>query len=1209
MRQSPETAGSPTGENPTEKRARMILKKLEIQGFKSFPERTEILFTPGVTAVVGPNGSGKSNISDAILWVLGEQNVRNLRGQKAQDVIFSGTGKRRATGMAEVSLTIDNSSNKLPLNYSEVTVTRRAYRTGDSEFFINKTSCRLKDIYELFLDTGVGREAYSIVSQGEIDAILSANPEDRRALFDEAAGIKKYRYRKKEAERKLDATEQNLSRVNDIIHEINTQIEPMAEQAKQAEVYIDLTTRLREIEIGILVNDIQRFSAEAKRLKIDIENCGKSISDADAMIVALEEEKTALSTDLANADAQVERFSSVYQDAVTRAERAESRLALADQKHANAEISEKLLSEEIREIEARIVELKEKKNSLEAEYKKSESREDELSTQIGRKMAEMQALREKIAAAVKDVEEQKAGYIELAKNLAAQKNELSNAAVREESLKNLLFSRTNDLKEAEHAANKADAEKNAADKEAAEVREKLSEVEAGLRDASRLLGEKREEESALSAELERLGRLIVDRESRLKTLEEMEEAREGYFLGVRSVMAAAKKGDIKGKFSVVADVIKVPDGYESAYESALGSSIQDIITETENEAKAAIAYLKSNKAGKATFLPLNMMRNTVSPMLKELAGKNGIIGLANELLKFDKKYSPAIDALLAKVLVAKDIDSAIAASRSAVGWSKIVTLGGELVFPSGAMAGGHAPGKTANILGRKQEIESLKREVSELSAQSESAGRRAETIRDERTKAADRLVALEEQDTSLKMSLLEKERRLEFALRDGKRLDGDRRALLEEVEDIRENLRKARETQKTLAEAIENSGRENSDMDERMAKCEEDIRSLQKDEDALTAEINGINVTMASLSQRRLGEEQSFEDAEKSIREMAAELGRKKERLASALQDKTGTEGIREELVSALETAKGESDDAGTQAEHWKKVKQSILKSSLEVNDRAKEVTRDREGLTQNLHGMELKATRLDMQVSQAAVRLLDEYDVTIEEAHRMDADAIKNGTAAEVLRLRRDIKSMGDVNTGAVQEYARLNERFEFLSGQREDLLEAKEKLTDAIKEIDESTRGVFLETVEAVRQNFALMFDRLFGGGSTDILLTEPDDVLETGLDVIVELPGKKRQNLLLLSGGERAMTAAALLFALMKVRPSPFCILDEVDAPLDESNVSRFTDVIKEFAEKSQMIVITHNKSTMEAADVLYGVSMQEPGISKLVSVKLSEVETGN
>lgn len=1187
----------------------MILKKLEIQGFKSFADRTEVIFTEGMTAVVGPNGSGKSNISDALLWVLGEQNVRSIRGQKAQDVIFSGSGKRRPTGMAEVTLTLDNSSGVLPVDYSEVTVTRRAYRSGESEFFINKASCRLKDIYELFMDTGVGREAYSIISQGEMDAMLSARSEDRRALLDEAAGIKKYRHRKKEAERKLENVQANLNRVNDIVNEIQVEIDPMAEQAEIAKRYLELMERLREIEVGILAHDLRRFTSEITTLRDDKESDSSSIEEMDAQLFKHEERKEALEVDLANADAQVEKFSAIHQDNVTRAERTESQLALVKQRHQSASGALDRLAEEISQLESRIVSIENQQLNVASERETLEEEETKVNELLAVKNADLDKIQNQMRSASKAVNDQKSSYIELAKKLAAQRNELANAESRIESIQSLLARRSQELTEAGKSAEQAKTECETAQAKVDATKTELTEVGSSMAKLRESLQEKQKGSREVIAELDRTSRLLVERNSRLRTLREMEDAKEGYFQGVRSVVGGIKSGRISGSFSVVADVIKVPQGYETAYEVALGGSLQDIITDTDREAKSAIEFLKVTRGGRATFLPLNMMRHSQSPMLRECAGKNGILGLGNELISFDKKYAPAIDSLLGRVLIAKDLDSAVATSRSTTGWSKIVTLEGELVFPSGAMTGGQAPTKNINILGRKQEIDSLASDVRRLTAEGDGLQKINEELKSEIEVLSKSLSEAESNDTRLKMSLLEGERRLEFAVRESKRLTRELEGAQVERDSLQENLRKATETRSTLVSVIEAADMENTNLDGLMAQTEGEMKGLQAECDALTVEINSSSVSLASLAQKRISLERVIEDSGAAVRDHKAEIARKQRELAQAKDDSGNTEQRTFELEAESKAARTACEGSLAQCEQWRKTKQTLLSSSMEVNDLVRSLTRKREELTQKVHSAELREARLDMQISQSIARLLEEYDISAETALAMEPAEVKNGSAAEVIRLRREIRGMGEVNTGAVQEYERLKERFAFLSTQRKDLMDAKDDLSKAIREIDEGTRGIFMETFNAVAEAFNISFQRLFDGGSTELLLTNPEDILETGIDVMIELPGKKRQNLLLLSGGERALTAAALMFALMSVKPSPFCVLDEVDAPLDESNVNRFADMLKEFSERTQMIVITHNKNTMEAANVLYGVTMQEPGISTIISVKLSEVAERN
>lgn len=1188
----------------TSGKALMILKKLEIQGFKSFADRTEILFTPGVTAVVGPNGSGKSNISDAILWALGEQNIRNIRGHRSQDVIFAGTSKRKPVSMAEVSLTFDNASGKLPLDYNEVTVTRRAFRSGESEFFINKTPCRLKDIYELFMDTGVGREAYSIVSQGELDAVLSAKSEDRRALFDEAAGIKKFRHRKKEAERKLENTDQNLNRVNDIIYELHGQIEPMAEQAETAKRYLELSERLQDIEVGILVSDLQRYNAEIQNLRNDKDIDVEELEKIEKTIFELKSENEELADAVAKIDMNIESSQSAYQESLSNIEKTLSQLNMAKQQIANTASMESSLMQEIAQLSERVSDLETQQNELNAETREIQETENKITSELQGKSLELQKLQDNINLKLNAANSQKMDYIELAKQLAAQRNELANITQRIESLSLLLNKRNEEISKSENLISSAKEELRIVESTIAQLKTDQDETDGLITASTENLKKEQANIRNTSDEISNNRSKTVGKQSRLKTLREMEDSKEGYYQGVRSIASAVKSKSLKGEYAVVADVIKVPKGYEMAFETALGSNLQDIITDTDQEAKYAIEYLKRSRSGRATFLPLNSMRNTTSPMLKESVGKNGIIGIGSELISFDNKYAPAINSLLSKTLIAKDIDSALAASKTVMGWNKIVTLEGELISPSGAITGGHISGKTANILGRKQEISALSTEISILNESIEKAAKSLKEHESALNEITNSISALEEKKSKIGIKLLEKERQKEFTNKELKRYCSELESLQFEKNDIENNIAEAKKHADELSNSVNSSDKQNVDLDDLMSQTEKEIKELQDELDTANNDINTLKVEIAALTQKRSGLKQILENSAHTLNETKKEIERKQTQLKDSGVNKIDTESQILVLEDQLTSQKALHETAKIDLDNIRNKKAQLSESNQSISEQLKNNSQAREALSQKLHSAELRETRLDVQISQAIVRLLDEYDITAEDALNRTLPAERDGSTAEVVRLRREIKSMGEVNTGAVQEYARITERYEFLDKQRLDLTDAREKLIDAIKEIDAGTRGIFMETFNAVDEAFRVMFIRLFNGGDTQLILTDPDNLQDTGIDVMVEMPGKKRQNLLLLSGGERALTAAALMFALMTVRPSPFCVLDEIDAPLDDANVEKFADVIREFAERSQMIVITHNRATMEAADILYGVTMQEPGISKLVSVQIAE-----
>lgn len=1182
----------------------MYIKRLEIQGFKTFADKTDLDLTSGITSVVGPNGSGKSNIADAISWVLGEQNVRHLRGTRAQDVIFAGSERRKPLGMAEVSLTIDNSCGTLPVEFREVTVTRRVYRSGEGEYFINKVPCRLRDIHELFLDTGMGKEAYSMVSQGEIDAILSVKSEDRRALFEEAAGIKKYRFRRKEASRKLENTEANLRRVNDIISELSVQVEPLAAQAEEAARYNELTSRLREIETGLLINDLRRWSAELERVRQTKTDGVGQAAEQDSRLSDLEWEKEKLSDQLMELDRQVEAARVRFQEASAGAQRIKSGLALADERRRAAEETRQRIEAEIQTLERRIEEAGERLERLDSEAAGCAERETRLAEDVSARSKSLEGINAEIESATRIVEDRKSAYLELARDQASKRTEMESLRIR--------------IAELEVAATKYSAELESLETQRADTAEKLRETSDRVdelrarqkeRDAElpHLKLRRDEAQAVLSRagdKLSEINRTTVGKASRLAALKEMAEAHEGFFEGVRAVMDARKKHRLDGSYAVVADVITVPAGFETAMEVALGSAIQDIISDTIEDAKKAIRYLKENRAGRATFLPLNGVRPTVSSNIGGMTGP-GVLGLANDIVSFDKKYAAAINVLLGRVVVVDNIDNAVNFSRKSTGWGRIVTLDGEVIVPTGAMTGGAKAGKGPNILGRKQEIDALTQELASLDSDRAKLEKDLAAARESHSKSASRIEELEASASSDRLALVESERRLEFLAQEQARIDGQIELVRGEIEEVK----KASDNDSALLSVVEKdlsaAGKENLDLDEFVAGAQKRLEELAAHRDSLSEELMGMSVTLASIRERRTGLAQSIQQTKAALAETESECRARREHMdQQSIEADTNARERKQLSVDVTETEvalKSAETDLNRLITHHSELVQSSSKTDAEL----KTLHRSRAETAEMLRECEVREARLEIQVSQTAERLREEYEISEEEALAGDEPVeVARGTSTEVAGLRREIKMMGPVNTGAVQEYERISERWEFLTMQRNDLESARAKLINAIQEIDEGTRDLFMSTFNAVGEHFAEMFNRLFGGGRTELVLTDPSNLLETGVEVIVQPPGKKLQNLLLLSGGERALTASALLFALLMVRPSPFVMFDEVDAPLDDSNVERFADVLREFATNSQFIVVTHNRATMEKSDTLYGVAMQEPGVSRMISVRLTD-----
>jgi chromosome segregation protein len=1186
----------------------MFIKSLEILGFKSFAEKTDVHLGAGITSVVGPNGCGKSNIADALMWVLGESNVRNLRAQRATDVIFNGTDKKRALGMAEVSLTLDNSCGTLPVSFNEVTVTRRAYRSGEGEYFINKSRCRLKDIYELFLDTGIGREAYSFVTQGEIDAILSAKAEDRRELIEEAAGIKKYRYRREEAIRKLDKTQANLHRVCDIMSEINGQLEPLAEQAEQARKYDELQARLNEIEIGLLIRDLRKHAESLDEVRQSKQSSAGKLEEYDRLLAELEAEKEKQTAKLTKLEEEVEAARRVQMNLSGNVGRLDSRAALLDERLKSARSEITRTDEEITGLACRIEETKAHIAELENEERECAAAAESARADVDartRSLADLDKLFEDASRAVND---QKASYLELAKEIAAKRNALQNSRLRVTQLEAALAKHDSEITLLD--SQRAETMKSG-EEAAAQARSVESRIQTLAAELTRTTDDRKAAQAEL-VELNRhyaeLAREIAAKASRLGTLREMAESHEGFFEGVRSVMAARKAGKLAGEFAVIADVIDVPKGYEVAIETALGANVQDIIADTVDQAKDAIAFLKRNEAGRATFLPLDGMHRHGTDVRGSMDKRSGALGIASELIDFKSKYDPAIRSLLARTVVARSIDDAVGLSRSLTGWNKIVTLEGELIVPSGAITGGARKGKGPGLLVRKQEIDSLTEELKSLDRQTAELTKAAEAAEQRVSELTGTIAETEKLISESRIAHAEQAKRADFASREVERVSKQMETASVEKDEAELLLREESETASQLHRLLETVGQENEDLDVKVAGAEQDIESLQQSRAAAREELMRLNVELAGSRERVSALRNSLAESRLSITQMSAELDARRSMVGNVSTDADSLVTERETVESERERQRELLAVAEISLKSLSTERATESSSAAHVDSRLRDTARDRNRLFQESHDADVREARLEVQVTLAAERLQDEYGISQDQAMDWPEEVeVERGTATEVARLRREIKEMGPVNTGAVQEYERIKERWDFLSAQRADLEQARDQVNAAIREIDANTRGLFTETFNTVSANFDLMFKRLFGGGKTELTLTDPNDLLETGIDVSVQPPGKKLQDMALLSGGERALTACAFIFALLLAKPSPFVVMDEVDAPLDESNVERFVEVLKDFSKDSQFIVVTHNRATMEAADTLYGVTMQEPGISKIISVKLASEDS--
>ncbi|MBC7808984.1 MAG: chromosome segregation protein SMC [Akkermansiaceae bacterium] len=1187
----------------------MRLKRLTLHGFKTFADKTEITFAPGVTAIVGPNGSGKSNLLDSLLWVLGEQKSSALRAAKSSDVIFAGSGKRKPMGMAEVSLTVDNEDRFLPLDFSEVTVTRRAYRNGETEYLLNKTQCRLKDITDLFLDTGVGRGAYAIVNQSEVDSILSARAEDRRELFEEAAGIKKYRVKKREAQRKLEATDANLLRIHDITSEVDANLAPLAAQAASARRFSELSERLREIEVGQLAADYKRLADEVAALHGQAVTADAVATRAREVAAEGEAQTGTMGQKIADAEARMDSARTAQQAAMTRTERAEGQIALSAERKSSAQRT-------VATVESDVATFQTEKERFQAEGQTltETAREAENAvTLASRELAAVEATAQEAARTLTELSRtaagQEADYLTLARKLAAQKAELESLRVR-------IASRDAEVSDADTRAGTRETEAILAGDEFKSLDAATQTAQKVLAETRRVLSEEREPARTAATDAvtgasdarQSRERRLAEREARLRVLEETESALEGYYVGVKSVTKASQNGRLTGRYELVADALRVPADLDTAIEIALGGSLQDIITDTESEAKTAIRYLNETRGGRATFLPLDSLRAPDVPDALRKAAKqySGVLGSAADLVGFDADVRAAVHVLLARVLIVDDLDTATTISRQlSREFGKIVTLGGEVVVPSGAITGG-AQGKPGpNLLGRKREVSELTDAVKIARADVERL-KTAEA--DARTAEAAARQAVRDAEAAVQSArdyAADADRKAQTKRTDAERLLRESASLRDRAKLLAESVAADRAREANLQSAVADAGTADEGAQASRGELQKRQASLAVRRDEAQAQVRKLSSELATLRERARNVARDAERArENALRAtIGAEERTRRAEEARALIAREDAEAL--PRAAERDAARAALAENTSSLEKWRSARQTLLAENFALTERIKIAHRNAAEASAQASTARQKSARVETQAEQLAERLFTEYELLPEDAIAQTGGApVDRDVAQEIARLRREIKSLGAVNTGAVEEYERLSERSRFLTEQRADLLAAKERLMAAIAEIDESTRGVFTETFNAVGVAFGKLFSRLFGGGTTELVLTNPDDILETGIEILAEPPGKKRQSLALLSGGERALTATALLFAFLEVRPAPFCVLDEVDAPLDGANVEKFASLLRDFGQSSQFIVITHNATTMEAAPLWFGITMQEPGISRGISLKVPD-----
>ena len=1182
----------------------MYLKRLELQGFKSFADKTVLELMPGITTVIGPNGSGKSNISDAIRWVLGEQSMKSLRGTKSLDIIFAGTQNRKSLGFAEASLVFDNSDGALPIEYMEVTVTRKIYRSGETGYYINKVPCRLKDVLELFMDTGIGKDGYSIIGQGKIDEILSNKSEDRRHIFEEAAGIVKYRTRKQESEKKLEHTKLNLLRINDILTEIEGNLEPLQMQADKAKKYLNLREELKNIEIGLFVYNIEKYKQDLEKVVQDIEIMQSQCNDEEGRLERVKILKEELKSSIDEITETIENMSNIGFESQKQIEQLNSDINVAKTRIANNNENNDRYLKEIEEQNAKIKELKDEIEQKEAKKDNLKQNKEKFEKELNEKQAELDKLTEKLSSKELEiegykhtVEENTDKKYELQSEINAQNINYQNFEKRQAQIKQEMQSTISELDGTR--LNKEDIAK-----QFNEIENKKNKAQNSLNEVAKQREEANQKIKSFESNINILSSEMRIKESRLKFLIETEKEKEGYIKSVKSLLKDCEniKELGKGMNGVLANIIEVPDELQTAIEMCLGASLQNIVTETETDAKRLVEHLRKNNLGRASFLPISSVKGKKLDKIK--GNESGVIGIASDLIKYNKKYEQIILNLLGRTVIVDNMDTAIKVAKQNGYTFRIVTTEGDLINPSGAITGGSVAKKTVNILGRGKEIEKLEKEIKNLK-------QKIEKLENDKQNYEESIEGILELSANLEKELQEID--ITYATEKQKVI-----SINENIEKLEKRLNRLKEEQANLENQKEEAVSTKGDLqveinkiveqNEELSKIITEFAELNKDDQKYIDDLN-FDITNLKISVS------SFDESEASIQEIQERINQELENAHTSIENKnTQIEQIKkdnedleksiEETLQKIEEVKESVNSSSSKIEELKKERaqksEKLSKQEDEITAKFKVI----EDLKGQLVKLDVKKTKIEEDINGIINKMWEEYELTPNNAEQYQKPENVALTQRRVNNLRTEIRELGSVNVDSIEEYKNLKDRYDFMSEQRLDLENTMSKLRKVISDMTQIMKEQFKEKFKVINKNFGEVFAELFGGGKAELTLEDEENILECGIEITVQPPGKKLQNMMLLSGGEKAFTAIALLFAILKINPAPFCVLDEIEAALDDVNVFRYADYLKKFTDHTQFLVITHRKGTMEVADTVYGVTMEESGISKLLSMKLKQ-----
>lgn len=1181
----------------------MKIKKLIIKGFKSFANKTTIDFNHGVTAVVGPNGSGKSNIIEAIRWVMGEQSAKSLRGGRMNDVIFSGTEKRHALNLASVEMIMDNEDHFLPLQFEEVSIMRQITRSGDSGYYINHQPCRLKDIVDLFLDSGLGRESFSIISQGQVEAIFTAKPEERRAIIEEVAGVHKYKVRKEEAERKLEKTQDNLDRVKDIMYELQNQLTPLKNQARKAKKYMELRDQLQDLDIALTVTQITELKEKIDQDQMSLQAINNDRDSAKDELSASEKSREQIDQTIDQLENQRDKLRNEYLQLSQNLERQTGQLDLLNERQQNKTQSKNDLQENLKSYDERLSQIYKRSEKLRSEKERIAEKESALSHEIE---ISDQKLIENDASLQEEIDRLQNEYIDSLQQGTSFKNEhqhLEQEINREEHTQEKLKS---EKEETERSLNDLQTDYLEKSQEQTQLQNEIDELldeyqhqETEMQAHAKYLSDHQKEKEQLASELNR-------QEARASSLADMQASYSGYYGGVQAIMKRQKK--MPGIIGTVADLISVPESYIQAIDTALGSSSQFIVVDHEKTAEQAIRYLRENRSGRATFLPISVIKKrSVAPAIRQqIQELSGFVGVATELVEYEDSVAHVIENLLGNIIVAETIEQANRIAKAVQYKLRIVTLDGEVIHPGGSMTGGRGQKNSTSpiftqkkaLQDTKQRIEKIKKSLSEVSKQvlqAQSTYQSAQGRLENMQKLGEEKRVAEQQIENELARLSEKKEN------QTKTLQAANYELSQNTEYINDLYEQFNQAKRTWQESMGKSTRLKAKIDqlqESQNLTSSEKEELRHDLQMKREKNQNYRDQLATLK----SEYKHLQEEDKNIHRLMDEAKQKLKQLDE--------ENLEEQIQMLTQEVDKLCQQKSQKNQEQKSIQSQYEQARLDHKDSQQATDRFRsqlESLTQQASQIEVRLSRYGVQIDHHLNYLSEEYQTSYEAVYTtIQAEQLTSESKKVVKDLKESISAMGTVNLDAIDEYKELSERWEFLTQQQNDLIEAKDQLYETMDQMDEEVASRFKAMFDQVKKQFSLVFPQMFGGGRAELQLTDPDNLLETGIEIIAQPPGKKLSRLSLLSGGERALTAISLLFAIIQVRPIPFCILDEVESALDDANVARFGAYLKHFNTDTQFIVITHRKGTMEEADRLYGVTMQEKGVSKLVSVSLEEAE---